>query len=110
MIKYCSLLHLYCFFFCSCQRSVPRFDTDNNSGLGLAHVGSRAMLSFAFAFLRRAWRSGQDNDLCSELLGESLDALRSLPAASLFNEKNLSSVWLDVVERTSKFLMTIIDG
>ena len=28
--------------------------------LGLARVGSRAALSFAFAFLRRAWRSGED--------------------------------------------------
>lgn len=27
---------------------------------GLARVGSRAALSFAFAFLRRAWRSGKD--------------------------------------------------
>lgn len=26
---------------------------------GLARVGSRAALSFAFAFLRRAWRSGR---------------------------------------------------
>lgn len=26
---------------------------------GLARVGSRAALSFAFAFLRRAWRSGK---------------------------------------------------
>ena len=44
--------------------------------MGLARVGSRAALSFAFAFLRRAWRSGEDADLCSELLQESLDALR----------------------------------
>ncbi|KAK0062235.1 E3 ubiquitin-protein ligase HERC2 [Biomphalaria pfeifferi] len=35
---------------------------------GLARVGSRAALSFAFAFLRRAWRSGEDADLCGELL------------------------------------------
>lgn len=27
---------------------------------GLARVGSRAALSFAFAFLRRAWRSGKN--------------------------------------------------
>lgn len=36
--------------------------------LGLARVGSRAALNFAFAFLRRAWRSGEDADLCTELL------------------------------------------
>ena len=36
--------------------------------ISLARVGSRAALSFAFAFLRRAWRSGEDSDLCSDLL------------------------------------------
>ncbi|MGH0142689.1 UNVERIFIED_CONTAM: hypothetical protein FKN15_076572 [Acipenser sinensis] len=71
---------------------------------GLARVGSRAALSFAFAFLRRAWRSGEDADLCSELLQESLDALRALPEASLFDEGTVSSVWLEVVERATKFL------
>uniref|UniRef100_A0A3B3ZIR2 RCC1-like domain-containing protein n=1 Tax=Periophthalmus magnuspinnatus TaxID=409849 RepID=A0A3B3ZIR2_9GOBI len=70
---------------------------------GLARVGSRAALSFAFAFLRRAWRS-DDADLCSELLQESLDALRALPEATLFDEGTVSAVWLEVVERATKFL------
>lgn len=78
--------------------------------LGLARVGSRAALSFAFAFLRRAWRSGEDSDLCSELLQESLDALQSLPEASLFDEGSVSGVWLDVVERASKFLHSVVSG
>ncbi|XP_041440166.1 E3 ubiquitin-protein ligase HERC2 isoform X2 [Xenopus laevis] len=74
---------------------------------GLARVGSRAALSFAFAFLRRAWRSGEDADLCSELLQESLDALRALPEATLFDEGTVSSVWLEVVERATKFLRDV---
>uniref|UniRef100_A0A2C9K806 HECT-type E3 ubiquitin transferase n=1 Tax=Biomphalaria glabrata TaxID=6526 RepID=A0A2C9K806_BIOGL len=77
---------------------------------GLARVGSRAALSFAFAFLRRAWRSGEDADLCGELLQESLDALRSLPEASLFEEGSVSSVWQEVVERATKFLHFIVAG
>ncbi|MGH0166749.1 UNVERIFIED_CONTAM: hypothetical protein FKN15_006610 [Acipenser sinensis] len=77
---------------------------------GLARVGSRAALSFAFAFLRRAWRSGEDADLCSELLQESLDALRALPEASLFDEGTVSSVWLEVVERATKFLSSDVHG
>uniref|UniRef100_A0A8B9DR32 E3 ubiquitin-protein ligase HERC2 n=1 Tax=Anser cygnoides TaxID=8845 RepID=A0A8B9DR32_ANSCY len=77
---------------------------------GLARVGSRAALSFAFAFLRRAWRSGEDADLCSELLQESLDALRALPEASLFDEGTVSSVWLEVVERATKFLRSVVTG
>ncbi|XP_052829652.1 E3 ubiquitin-protein ligase HERC2 isoform X3 [Octopus bimaculoides] len=77
---------------------------------GLARVGSRAALSFAFAFLYRAWRSGEDSDLCSELLQESLDALRSLPEATLFDESSVSPVWLEVVERASKFLHSVVAG
>lgn len=78
--------------------------------MGLARVGSRAALSFAFAFLRRAWRSGEDADLCSELLQESLDALRSLPEATLFDEGCVSTVWLEVVERATKFLHGVVAG
>ncbi|XP_060607143.1 E3 ubiquitin-protein ligase HERC2-like [Ruditapes philippinarum] len=78
--------------------------------MGLARVGSRAALSFAFAFLRRAWRSGEDSDLCSELLQESLEALQSLPEASLFEDGSVSGVWLDVVERAGKFLHSVVAG
>ncbi|CAG5129600.1 unnamed protein product, partial [Candidula unifasciata] len=78
--------------------------------VGLARVGSRAALSFAFAFLRRAWRSGEDSDLCGELLQESLDALRSLPEATLFEEGAVSSLWLEVVERATKFLHFVVAG
>uniref|UniRef100_A0A3B3WY76 Uncharacterized protein n=1 Tax=Poecilia mexicana TaxID=48701 RepID=A0A3B3WY76_9TELE len=59
--------------------SQPLPATDNKSprpaskGVeGLARVGSRAALSFAFAFLRRAWRSGKNasggTGLCSSVL------------------------------------------
>ena len=36
--------------------------------MGLAKAGSRAALNFVFAFIRKAWRSGEDADLCTELL------------------------------------------
>ncbi|XP_015510519.2 E3 ubiquitin-protein ligase HERC2 [Neodiprion lecontei] len=78
--------------------------------VGLARVGSRAALNFSFAFLRRAWRSGEDADLCSELLTESLEALQSLPEATLFDESNVSRVWLEVVERSAKFLRQVVTG
>lgn len=77
---------------------------------GLAKVGSKAALNFAFAFLKRAWRLGEDTDLCNELLTESLDALRILPVATLFEEEKVSSVWLEVVERSSKFLLEVVTG
>ncbi|XP_068082847.1 E3 ubiquitin-protein ligase HERC2 [Anabrus simplex] len=78
--------------------------------ISLARVGSRAALNFSFAFLRRAWRSGEDADLCSELLTESLEALRSLPEATLFDESSVSPVWLEVVERSAKFLRQVVLG
>ncbi|XP_072748341.1 E3 ubiquitin-protein ligase HERC2 [Anoplolepis gracilipes] len=78
--------------------------------LGLARVGSRAALNFSFAYLRRAWRSGEDVEFCSELLTESLEALQSLPEATLFDESNVSQVWLEVVERSAKFLRQVVTG
>ncbi|XP_017782464.1 PREDICTED: E3 ubiquitin-protein ligase HERC2 isoform X2 [Nicrophorus vespilloides] len=78
--------------------------------LGLARVGSRAALNFSFAFLRRAWRLGEDVDLCSELLLESLEALQLLPVATLFDEVTVSPIWLEVVERSSKFLRQVVMG
>ncbi|KAF7266968.1 hypothetical protein GWI33_019752 [Rhynchophorus ferrugineus] len=78
--------------------------------IGLARVGSRAALNFSFAFLRRAWRLGEDTDLCSELLTESLDALRVLPVSTLYNQKDISPVWLEVVDRSSKFLREVVEG
>ena len=77
---------------------------------GLARLGSRAALSFAFAFLRRAWRSGEDGDLCTDLLEESLDALLTLPEASMFHAGALSPVWAEVVERTTRFLRAVVIG
>ena len=68
----------------------PALSPQDKAALGLARVGSRAALSFAFAFLRRAWRSGEDQDLCSDLLSESLEALQALPEASLFYSENVS--------------------
>ncbi|GIY42325.1 e3 ubiquitin-protein ligase HERC2 [Caerostris extrusa] len=69
----------------------------------LARVGCTIAMSFAFASLRRAWRSGEDSDLCRELLLETLKALRALPEASLFDTGSISSVWLDTVQRASVF-------
>ena len=98
------LSFFFCLFF-SCSSKPAEKAT-----MGLARVGSRAALSFAFAFLRRAWRSGEDADLCSELLQESLDALQSLPEATLFDEGCVSTVWLEVVERATKFLHSVVAG
>ena len=80
------------------------------ASLGLARIGARAAMSFAFAFLRRAWRSGEDSDMCKELLEEALQALKVLPEATLFDESSVSPVWVEVVERATKFLRTVVAG
>lgn len=78
--------------------------------MGLARVGTRAALSFSFAFLRRAWKSGEDTEMCSELLMEALDALQTLPEASLFDTSQISILWMEVVEKSIKFLRQVVLG
>ncbi|KAL1491483.1 hypothetical protein ABEB36_012074 [Hypothenemus hampei] len=93
------------------ERTVARKISNKlNPAIGLARVGSRAALNFSFAFLRRAWRLGEDIDLCSELLTESLDALKILPVCTLYNQEHISPVWLEVLEKSSKFLRQVVEG
>ena len=68
---------------------------DQDPTRGLARLGSRAALSFAFKFLKRAWRSGEDADLCSDILYESLDALQVREEQ---NTSNLLSIITDHIE------------
>ena len=102
---FCIYLSVLCISFLFSIKTMPEKATAS-----LARVGSRAALSFAFAFLRRAWRSGEDSDLCCDLLQESLDALRALPEATLYDVKNVSGVWIDTVERATTFFRTVVEG
>ena len=77
---------------------------------GLAKAGARAALSFAFAFLKRAWRSGEDSDLCTLVLQEALEIFQELPVALLFDTHAVSNVWMDVVDRTMGFLTDVCQG
>lgn len=58
--------------------------------------------------MKRAWRSGEDAELCSELLLDALEALQLLPEASLFNAVDISSLWLEVLENSIKFLRNVV--
>lgn len=74
----------------------------------LAKIGSRTALNFFFASLKRAWRSG-DTELCSELLSDSLDAIQmSLEPGALFDTSSLSTLWLEAIEKSIKFLKQIV--
>jgi E3 ubiquitin-protein ligase HERC2 len=54
--------------------------------------------------------AGEDADLCTELLRESLEALQDLPEATLFDETCVSPVWLEVVDRSTRFLRQVVTG
>lgn len=53
---------------------------------------------------------GEDTDLCGELLLESLEALQLLSPATLFDDTSVSPVWMEIVERSSKFLRQVVMG
>lgn len=90
--------------------STPHSLQTTSTTVGLAHIGARAAFSFACAFLRRAWKSGEDADLCGEFLQEAHEALKSLPECLLFDEDTVSPVWIDTVERVSMFLKAVVSG
>lgn len=91
-------------------RRPPQMEPEH-AALGLARVGTRAALNFSFAFLRRAWRSGEDMEMCSELLSEALESLQELPEATLFDSAaQVSPLWLEVMERSIKFLRLVALG
>jgi E3 ubiquitin-protein ligase HERC2 len=74
----------------------------------LAKIGSRTAMNFFFASLKRAWKSG-DADLCSELLGDSLEAIQmSLEPGALFDNTSLSPLWMEAIDKSIKFLRQIV--
>ena len=77
---------------------------------GLIKVGARTALSFAFAFLMRAWKSGEDKEMCTEVLQEAISVLHDMPVALLFDMTTTSNVWADMVDRTIQFLFSVCLG
>lgn len=86
------------------------------SSLGLARVGARAALRLALSLVRRAWRCGEDADVCSALLQDALDAVRALPDAALYagagatNTPKSQRIWAEVVDSAAKFLNQVVAG
>ncbi|KAJ2946601.1 hypothetical protein O0L34_g12657 [Tuta absoluta] len=90
---------------------------DAESALGLARVGARAALRLALSLVRRAWRCGEDADVCSALLRDALDAVRALPDAALFSGAGTAQqaprsqkIWAEVVDSAAKFLHQVVAG
>lgn len=91
-----------------CGKEEKDPDKAGKATQGLARIGTRAALNFSFAFLRRAWKTGEDTEMCSELLQDSLEALQTLDVGSLFDTTNISSLWIEAVEKSSKFLRQVV--
>lgn len=52
--------------------------------------------------------TGEDCDICSEVLQETLEALQNLPEALLFDESKVSPVWIEILNKSSTFLQQVI--
>ncbi|CAH0405793.1 unnamed protein product [Chilo suppressalis] len=90
---------------------------DSENAFGLARVGARAALRLALSLVRRAWRCGEDADVCSALLRDALDAVRALPDAALFagataaqQAPRSQKIWAEVVDSAAKFLHQVVAG
>ncbi|CAH2068345.1 unnamed protein product, partial [Iphiclides podalirius] len=90
----------------------------SESAIGLARVGARAALRLALSLVRRAWRCGEDADVCSALLRDALDAVRALPDAALYagggvgvtQAPRSQKIWAEVVDSAAKFLNQVVAG
>ncbi|XP_026727805.1 probable E3 ubiquitin-protein ligase HERC2 [Trichoplusia ni] len=98
------------------QDEVEEHTDDSESAIGLARVGARAALRLALSLVRRAWRCGEDADVCSALLRDALDAVRALPDAGLFagagttHAPRSQKIWAEVVDSAAKFLHQVVIG
>lgn len=87
-----------------------KLSTSERAKIELAKIGSRTAMNFFFSSLKRAWKSG-DTELCSELLMDSLETIQmSLEPGALFDTSSLSSLWLEAIEKSIKFLRQIVLG
>ncbi|CAH0722311.1 unnamed protein product, partial [Brenthis ino] len=103
------------------QEETDEQTEDSESAFGLARVGARAALRLALSLVRRAWRCGEDADVCSALLKDALDAVRALPDAALYagggqlnsiaqQAPRSQKIWAEVVDSAAKFLHQVVAG
>lgn len=75
-----------------------------------AKIGTQTALNFSFGFLVSTWRSGNNSDLCTQMLKDSLEALQCIPEYYLLDESNVPTFWVETLERSSKFLFQVVNG
>jgi len=75
-----------------------------------AKIGTQIALNFSFGFLVSTWRSGNNTDLCTQMLKDSLEALQCIPEDFLVDESNVPTFWIETLEKSSKFLFQVVNG
>jgi len=75
-----------------------------------AKIGTQTALNFSFGFLVSTWRSGNNSDLCTQMLKDSLEALQCIPEDYLVDESNVPTFWIETLEKSSKFLFQVVNG
>lgn len=75
-----------------------------------AKIGTQTALNFSFAFLVSTWRSGNNSDLCTQMLIDSFEALQCVPNDFLIDESEIPTFWIETLERSSKFLFQVVNG
>ena len=53
--------------------------------------------------INKLFFAGDDTELCTDVLQDTLFALQSLPPALLFDNTKRNSVWGDIVTKTTKY-------
>lgn len=76
----------------SCSIDGEKNDKSASPVDNFARLGARAGLSFAFAFLKKTWRCGEDTELCTDVLQDTLFALQSLPPSLLYDNSKVNKL------------------
>ena len=72
--------------------------------------GIKTILSLFSKLMQRAWNRGEDSEICSGILIESLETLQKLPEAFLFSEGEPPLIWNEILSTSSSFLENVILG
>ncbi|XP_050522470.1 E3 ubiquitin-protein ligase HERC2 [Daktulosphaira vitifoliae] len=89
---------------------IKRNNKDEEKNSLFAKIGTQTALNFSFGFLVSTWRSGNNSDLCTQMLKESLSSLQSVPEQYLINKNSIPKYWIETLERSTKFLFQVVNG
>lgn len=78
------------------------------TGTDFVQSGLNMLLKYTFKFIEKTWESGQNMDLCSEMLHEAFAMFQNMPKALLFDDTEDSKDLVAMVQKTILFLKRIV--